>query len=45
MLHRCTHHGRRVCVWCFMQTIAFPIEHLAWEKAPILSQITHVLGL
>ena len=45
MIHKCANHGRRVCVWCIVQSIAFPVEHLMWEKAPILSALTHALGL
>lgn len=39
------HKCRRLCVWCLLQTVGFPIEHLMWEKAPLLSSLTHVLGL
>lgn len=41
-VHKC----RRVCVWCVMQSLAFPIEHVIWERLPGLSFITtHVLGV
>lgn len=45
-MRRCAHHGRRVCVWCIAQTAAFPLEHLAWERLPLLSWVTRsVFGL
>lgn len=44
-MRHCANHGRRLCVWCLVQTLAFPVEHLAWEKAPMLSSVTHLLGL
>jgi hypothetical protein len=42
---KCKCHGRRACVWCFLTTISFPLEHLAWERAPFLSGLTKALGL
>ena len=45
MIRRCTHGSRRICAWCFMQSLAFPIEHVLWERAPILSAITRALGV
>lgn len=45
LLRKCKCHGRSACVWCILQTVGFPIEHLAWERLPVLSSITHVLGL
>ncbi len=44
-MRRCATHGRRVCWWCMLQTLAFPVEHLAWEKLPVLRLVTHALGL
>lgn len=44
-MHRCSKHSRAFCWFCITQTIGFPIEHLMWEKAPILSSITHIIGL
>jgi len=41
----CTKHGRRACVWCVLTTLSFPVEHLAWERLPILSGLTAWLGL
>lgn len=38
-------HTRRICFWCITQTLGFPLEHLAWEKLPVLSSVTHLLGL
>lgn len=42
---RCAKHGHRVCVWCVLNTVGFPMEHLLWEKAPGFVSITHLLGL
>lgn len=44
-MHRCVHGGRRVCVWCFMQSLAFPIEHVMWERLPLLRSVTAWLGV
>lgn len=45
MLGRCKCHGRRACIFCFVQTITFPLEHVVWEKLPGFATITHALGL
>lgn len=45
MIHNCVKHGRAVCVWCIAQSMAFPVEHFLWERAPLLSTITRALGL
>lgn len=39
--HRC----RKVCLRCALFTIGFPVEHLMWEKLPVLRQLTVLLGL
>lgn len=41
----CAKHGRRFCLWCVAQSAAFPVEHLVWERAPVLSAVTRWLGL
>lgn len=41
-----THKCRRLCVWCFIQTLGFPLEHLLWERAPGFAWVTaHILGV
>lgn len=45
MPHRCKSHGKRVCIWCLVTTLSFPVEHFMWEKAPLLKTITAMLGL
>lgn len=44
--HKCRHSAPgKVCAWCFLQSIAFPVEHFVWERLPGLSWITaHVLS-
>jgi hypothetical protein len=44
-MRRCTHHGRRVCLWCIATTFSFPIEHFIWERAPLFRGVTALLGL
>lgn len=44
-MNRCAKHGRRLCVWCVVQSAAFPLEHLAWERLWPLTLVTKVLGL
>lgn len=41
----CARHGRRICVWCVATTLSFPVEHLAWERLPVLRVVTRMLGL
>lgn len=43
--HSCKKHGNRVCLWCIANTVGFPIEHFVWEKAPVFSSVTKLLGL
>ena len=38
-------HGRKLCVWCLVQSIAFPIEHTIWQKVWPLMLVTKALGL
>jgi hypothetical protein len=45
MIHRCKTHGRKFCVRCVVFTLGFPVEHVLWEKFPVLSSVTHLLGL
>jgi len=45
MIKKCKCHGKRACTWCFFTTIGFPVEHVLWEKAPLLSGITKLLGV
>lgn len=46
MNQECRHgRARRLCVWCVLQSLAFPVEHFVWEKAPGLRAITVLLGL
>lgn len=45
MIRRCSCHGRRFCLWAFIQTVGFFPEHLLWEKAPGFANLTHLLGL
>ena len=44
-MSRCKNHSKRVCVWCITTTMSFPLEHLIWEKAPVLRSVTALLGL
>lgn len=44
-LHSCKAHGKTFCFRCLLVTIGFPIEHFIWEKAPILRNVTVMLGL
>jgi hypothetical protein len=30
---------------CVGITLSFPLEHVVWEKAPLLSSLTHLMGL
>jgi hypothetical protein len=44
--HKHTKKCRRFCVWCFLSTVTFPLEHELWEKVPYISWFTlHVLKL
>lgn len=45
MKHRCKNHSRRLCVWCFVTTVSFPVEHVMWERLPLLRSVTRMLGL
>lgn len=45
MLHKCKTHSRVWCMRCVGITLGFPLEHVLWEKAPVLSSITHLMGL
>lgn len=46
MVRRCKTHGKRICIFCVVQSLAFPVEHLAWERAPGLAWVTvHILGI
>lgn len=42
---KCQEHGKRLCWFGFGTTFGFPLEHLLWEKAPVFSTVTHLLGL
>jgi len=44
-MHKCHKHGRKICTWCILTTISFPLEHFAWEKLPLLRNVTVLLGL
>ena len=44
-MHKHSGKCRRFCAWCFVQSLAFPIEHFVWEKLPGFVFITHALGL
>ena len=44
-MKRCKHHNRRLCLWCISTTLSFPVEHLMWERMPILSGIARAMGL
>jgi hypothetical protein len=34
-MHRCKAHGKRWCTTCVLATLAFPIEHVIWERSPL----------
>lgn len=44
-LPRCVCHGRRFCWWMLAQTAAFPFEHMAWERLPVLRATTAWMGV
>jgi hypothetical protein len=44
-MNLCAKHGRRVCVWCVVTTLSFPVEHAVWEKMPLFRTVTVALGL
>lgn len=36
----------KFCLWCMLQSVAFPLEHFIWERLPGFSWVTiHVLGI
>lgn len=37
-------HARRICWRCLLFTAGFPIEHLLWERTPLVF-LTHLLGV
>lgn len=41
----CHAHGRRLCKWCIVTTLSFPVEHAIWEKLPLFRTVTAILGL
>jgi hypothetical protein len=45
MFCKCKEHSKRFCTTCILATVAFPIEHLIWTKAPILRNFAGVFGL
>lgn len=45
MLRKCKTHGHKICLWCALQSVAFPIEHFIWEKLPLFRNVTALLGL
>ncbi len=45
MICKCRKHSRVFCWWCASQSLTFPLEHLLWERAPLFSSITRLLGL
>lgn len=42
--HSIRHTVLRPAFWLGL-TLGFPLEHLLWEKAPVFSTITRLLGL
>lgn len=44
-MKRCAKHGHRLCVWCFVQTAAFPLEHFVWVKLPLFKAVTAWMGV
>lgn len=45
MMGRCKQHGLRWCNRCFWITVSFPLEHVVWERLPVFSAITRLLGV
>jgi hypothetical protein len=36
---------KAICVWCVLNTVGFPVEHMVWDRAPLFRLIPPLLGI